>query len=93
VNKDSTFVPGVYRHYKGGLYTAIMLVKHHESRCAMVLYTSHTFGTTNVRPLCGYLGDEDAWNDWVDSSTGKAITKPDRSNPNHVPRFALTASA
>ncbi len=92
MNSDETFVPGIYRHYKGGLYNAIMLVTHHATKQKLVLYTSHTFGTVLVRPLCGYNGDEDAWNDWVDITTGKSVYKPNRDNPQHAPRFALTAS-
>jgi hypothetical protein len=48
---QEAFRPGIYRHYKGGMYTALMLVKHHESRTPYVLYISHTYGGANVRPL------------------------------------------
>lgn len=60
------FKPGLYRHYKGGLYTAICIVTHHETRDPMVLYVSHTYGGLNVRPLHGMPGDEDAWSDKVE---------------------------
>ena len=75
------FTPGLYRHYKGGLYTAICLVTHHETRKPMVLYVSHTYGGMNVRPLHGYTvrpdgvkdfgwsEDPDGWADEVDIST------------------------
>jgi hypothetical protein len=59
------FKPGIHRHYKGGLYTAICLVTHHETREPMVLYVSHTKGTTNVRPLHGWPGDNDGWDDYM----------------------------
>jgi len=59
------FKPGLYRHYHGGLYTAICLVTHHETRKPMVLYVSHTYGGLNVRPLHGWLGDVDGWDDLV----------------------------
>lgn len=59
------FSTGLYRHYKGGLYTAIALVTHHETRKPMVLYVSHTFGGMNVRPLHGWEGDLDGWADVV----------------------------
>jgi hypothetical protein len=62
----SEFRPGLYRHYKGGYYTAICLVRHHEKRYMMVLYVSHTYGGLNARPLVGYPGDYDGWNDIVE---------------------------
>jgi hypothetical protein len=64
VNED-TFEPGLYRHYKGGFYTAICLVTHHEGRHPMVLYVSHTYGGMNVRPLYGVDGDRDGFFDAV----------------------------
>lgn len=66
---DEQFKPGLYRHYKGGLYTAIALVTHHQTRKPMVLYVSHTYGGMNVRPLHGWEGDPDGWVDEVDIST------------------------
>jgi hypothetical protein len=73
------FRPGLYRHYKGGLYTVICLVTHHETRRPMVLYVSHAYGGTNVRPLVGWRPNEsstgvcvdrDGWLDWVDVDVG-----------------------
>jgi hypothetical protein len=70
------FKPGLYRHYKGGLYTALCLVTHHDSRQPMVLYTSLTYGGTNVRPLVGWVGDPDGWFDWKkDPVTGVAVSR------------------
>jgi hypothetical protein len=54
VPTDPEFQPGEYVHYKGGRYTAICLVFHHETREPMVLYRSHTNGKLNVRPLRGW---------------------------------------
>ena len=62
------FSTGLYRHYKGGLYTAIALVTHHETRKPMVLYVSHTYGGMNVRPLHGWEGDPDGWADIIEGS-------------------------
>ena len=56
---------GIYRHYKGGLYTALGVVFHHESRQPMVVYLSHERGTVSVRPLFGHSGDPDGWDDTV----------------------------
>jgi hypothetical protein len=61
-----TFRPGVYEHSKtGGKYTALSLVAHHDNRQPMVLYFSHEYGTVNVRPLKGWPGDPDGWDDAV----------------------------
>lgn len=45
------FRPGVYEHYKGGKYTALRLIPHHEHRfaLAMVEYVSHTYGNIAYR--------------------------------------------
>jgi hypothetical protein len=64
------FKPGLYRHYKGGLYTALQLVAHHETRKPMVLYVSHTYGGVSVRPLVGWRGDKDGWSDLVQHKGG-----------------------
>ncbi len=77
----SEFKPGLYRHYKGGLYTAICLVTHHETRKPMVLYVSHTYGGMNVRPLHGWEGDLDGWEDVVDEAADGGTL------PRLVPRF------
>jgi hypothetical protein len=66
----ATFRPGLYRHYKGGLYTALQLVTHHETRKQMVLYISHAYGGANVRPLVGWEGDPDGWADLVEHRGG-----------------------
>ena len=61
---------GNYRHYKGGTYSALALVTHHETRQVMVLYVSHKTGELTVRPLkkMEIVGgvDTDAWNDWIE---------------------------
>lgn len=83
-DRNEPFLTGVYRHYKGGLYTALMLVTHHETREPMVLYVSHTTGTVTVRPLRPMhvvsVGgserhvDPDAWSDWVEHE-GKRVAR------------------
>lgn len=57
------FMPGIYKHYKGGLYRAMHLAEHHETRAPMVVYLSLDKGTFNVRPWAK-LG-EDSWTDQV----------------------------
>jgi hypothetical protein len=56
-----TFKFGLYEHYKGGRYSAIAIVTHHETRMPMVVYVSHTYGGANVRPLVGWQGDADGF--------------------------------
>lgn len=60
-----SFKPGLYQHYKGNAYVALCLVTHHEARLPMVLYISLVYGSTNVRPLIGWPGDEDGFIDEV----------------------------
>jgi hypothetical protein len=64
----SDFKPGVYEHYKGGLYRALFLVEHHETRQPMVVYVSLLHGTVNVRPLHqnAVQHDPDGWNALMD---------------------------
>lgn len=51
------FDPGLYRHTKsGGLYTALGVVRHHETGGPMVIYYSHTHGSVSTRPLYGFVG-------------------------------------
>jgi len=59
----STFRPGLYEHYKGGRYLALMLVEHHETREPYVVYTSLGHGTVNIRPWA--KPGEDSWTDMV----------------------------
>lgn len=33
-----TFRPGIYRHYKGGLYRALFLARDHETQWPVVVY-------------------------------------------------------
>jgi len=60
------FRPGLYAHFRHGIYTATKLVTHHDCRRPMVIYVSHTYGGENVRPLRPWPTDPDGWNDVVD---------------------------
>lgn len=60
-----TFKPGLYRHYHGGLYRAVGLVAHHETREPWVVYVSLQHGSMNIRPLKPTKGDPDGWDDVV----------------------------
>jgi hypothetical protein len=81
------FEPGLYQHYKGGFYTALMLVTHHENRQPMVLYISHANGSTNVRPLFGWGGDPSSWASMVmlDETTSVPRFKFIRELPSNTP--------
>jgi hypothetical protein len=65
---ENDFKPGVYRHWKGGLYHALALgwaneVTPLEGRERVVIYLSMTTGEFNTRPLNSDA--KDAWNDLV----------------------------
>ncbi len=65
------FRPGLYRHYKGGEYSAIGLTRHHDSGRSYVLYSSMLTGSLRIRPLVKVFDlsqaeaepDQDCWND------------------------------
>lgn len=86
--ENEGFKPGLYQHYKGGVYVALMLVEHHETRAKMVVYVSTAHGTVNVReynkmadPRVEGYQEVDAWTDMV---------RPEgsfRDEPALVPRF------
>lgn len=65
---------GLWQHYKGGLYTVIGTGTHHETRKPMVMYVSHTYGGINLRPVRGWPGDPDGWNDSVEHE-GKRVPR------------------
>jgi hypothetical protein len=69
------FSLGLYRHYKGGFYTALGLVFHHESRQPMVRYICHETGTESVRSLYGHPGDPDGWKDRVEWEDGGMLPR------------------
>lgn len=35
---EGDFEPGIYEHYKGGIYAALFLAKHHETKVPFVVY-------------------------------------------------------
>ncbi|NHN84717.1 DUF1653 domain-containing protein [Acetobacter musti] len=52
---DQDVTPGVYRHYKGGLYTVLATARHSETEEWFVVYRSESMGTLWVRPLSMWL--------------------------------------
>jgi hypothetical protein len=89
----SNFKLGIWEHYKGGRYTALMIVQHHDTRKPMVVYCSHERGSINCRPLRGWHGavsgvlphDPDGWLDDI------PVTIP--GGPSTVPRFRYIGPA
>jgi len=67
--------PGTYRHYKGGLYSALGLGQHESTGALLVVYVNHSEAHTLeraergvsfvLRPLHPEDGP-DAWNEDVD---------------------------
>lgn len=43
--------PGLYRHYKGGVYTVLCVGRHSETEEWLVTYRSEALGSYWVRPL------------------------------------------
>lgn len=54
-------VPGIYKHYKGGLYEVVGVATHSETEERQVVYRS-LYGTyrLNVRPLAMFLEHVDS---------------------------------
>lgn len=63
-----SFKLGIYRHYKGGLYLAVVVASMHDSREKHVVYYSFEHETWNVRPL--QKEGEDSWEDRVEIAPG-----------------------
>lgn len=54
-------IPGVYQHWKGGLYSVITTAKHTETLEEMVVYRSLKDGKVWIRPAS-------MWNDVVNNN-------------------------
>lgn len=87
--ENEGFRPGLYQHYKGGRYRALMLVNHHDTREPMVVYVSLSHGTMNVREYRRRASERDGSVDMsVDAWTD--MVRPEgsfRDEPALVPRF------
>jgi hypothetical protein len=80
------FQPGIYRHWKGGLYRALFLardsVSQDKSRL-LVVYISMTNGEMFARPL---YNEESSWSDDV-------LLEHENNTASWVPRFSFVESA
>ncbi|MFT8896200.1 MAG: DUF1653 domain-containing protein [Acetobacter sp.] len=65
-----TIQPGLYRHYKGGLYTVLHTARHSETEEWLVVYRSEAHGTLWVRPLS-------MWTELVDGRPRFAFIESD----------------
>lgn len=68
----SLFVPGTYLHYKGGLYIALHLARHHDGEGHFVVYVCTKLGTINVREWD--TPGKDSWLDYVEHE-GKTVQR------------------
>ena len=58
-NNGVTVKPGIYRHFKGGMYRVLYVAKHSEDLSPMVVYQSMKDGSFWVRPAS-------MWNETVE---------------------------
>lgn len=57
---------GVYRHWRGGRYTLVLVAETHLHNGDLdVVYVSHTTGSIVTRPLQRDSRDQESWNDVV----------------------------
>jgi len=52
---ELTIEPGLYRHYKGGLYEVLHLARHSETEEQLVVYRSLSEGGVWVRPAVMFV--------------------------------------
>jgi len=80
--EPAPFIPGLYRHYKGALYQALMLVTHHETNLKYVVYIPYEHPESGVR-LCEYDHGDSPWIGFVQE------VKPTETEPGstEVSRF------
>lgn len=87
------FVPGLYRHYKGGHYLALMLVQDSTDRdgkpsteAPMVLYINLEPGQRSGNKC---VRDLRQWIEWVNPKTGVAVPPNEVNAGVHVRRFTI----
>lgn len=62
----------IYRHWRGGLYTLLLLAETHEHNGDLdIVYVSHTTGKIVTRPAKYDSRRQDAWTDLVEWPDGK----------------------
>jgi hypothetical protein len=57
-----------YRHYKGGLYKVLTLANHTDTKEALVVYKSISFGGVYARPL-------KEWSETVTNDDGQQVKR------------------
>jgi hypothetical protein len=73
---DVGFLPGLYEHYKGGVYRALHLVEHHETGELFVVYVSMKHGSLHLREWASV--GKDSWTDQVVSVQTKPASMVQR---------------
>ena len=79
--------PGLYKHYRGGLYTVLFVAEHHETRAPQVVYVCHELHSLNVRPVRGTPDDPDGWLDEVNLNRGLLDARNLPLEPKYAERF------
>ena len=51
MDKKETLKPGIYRHFKGGMYELMFISRHSETEEEMVIYKSMKDGGYWARPI------------------------------------------
>lgn len=70
-----SFRPGLYRHYKGGLYIALFLCSHHETGETFVAYVSQEHLDSGVRLREWCSPGKDSWTDDVDGGDAGLVPR------------------
>lgn len=64
--------PGLYRHYRGGLYLVLCVAETHNHNGDLdVVYASMERGAWRIRPVWRDSRNEDSWNDTVEWPDGQ----------------------
>jgi hypothetical protein len=64
--------PGLYRHYRGGLYLVLLVAETHNHNGDLdVVYASMERGAWRTRPANRDSRNEDSWNDTVEWPDGQ----------------------
>lgn len=64
ISEERKFTPGVYRHFKGGMYFALMLAKDSETEEDLVVYIPLYYKEESetkawIRPLDDFMGTKE----------------------------------
>lgn len=83
-----SFRPGLHMHYKGGLYRALHVVQHHETKECFVVYISMEHPESiKLRELDS--DGKDSWSDilMVEETDNYIVLPPGQHKDQPFPRF------